>query len=125
LAAGEELMANKFDDGTINEIVAVATRLEFFRAAQKKLNELLKLNPSLLNEYMAKTAQIDVERLKWEAELDALAADDPIPPPTPPTAAEVQALQTAVQTLTAKVEAANTIDAAGMVIADAATVLRR
>ncbi|HNP82740.1 MAG TPA: hypothetical protein PKN47_14865 [Nitrospira sp.] len=110
------------NNGVLDAIVAVATRLEFLRAAQKKLNELLKLNPSLINEYMAKTAQIDVERLKWEAELDALASE--IPPITPPTAPEVEALQTAVQALTAKIEAANSIDAAGKVIAEAATALR-
>ncbi|TXG84168.1 MAG: hypothetical protein E6R14_05335 [Thermomicrobiales bacterium] len=111
------------NNGVLDAIVAVATRLEFLRAAQRKLNELLKLNPSLVNEYMAKTAQIDVERLKWEAELDALANE--IPPVTPPTPSEVEALQAAVQALTAKVEAANAFDAAGNIIAEAAAELRR
>lgn len=111
------------NDGVLSAIVAVATRLEFLRAAQKKLNDLLKLNPSLINQYMTQTAQLDVERLKWEAELDALANE--IPPITPPTASEVEALQTAVQALTAKVEAANTLDTVGNLISEAATALRK
>lgn len=115
-------MPNTLDRGKLDEIVAVATRLEFFRAAQKKLNELLKVNPSQLSDYRAKTVQIDVERLKWEAELDAL--DDGILPIAPPTPNEMHDLKTAVQILTAKVEAANTIDEAVKVIAEAATALR-
>ncbi len=107
---------------SINAILAVAVRLEFYRDFQLRLDKWLRENPAMIAQYKATMARIDVERVKWEGELDALS--EGVVPISPPTAEEVVDLEEAVKKLSARVAAANANDDFMVLIAEAATALQ-
>lgn len=106
---------------TVNAILAVATRLEFFRNFQARLDAWLMDNPSMTAQYQAAMASIDVQRLKWEAELDAIV--EGVVPVSAPSQEEIAQLQIAVKSLTQRVAATSAINDFMDLIAEAATEL--
>ena len=101
-------MSEETNAAIARHTVAVATRLQFYRGLESRLDDWVMDNPAQLNTYQARMEQIAVAKMKWEAELDAIATD--INVITAPTAEEVDALKESVKKLSEKVAASNAAD---------------
>ncbi len=107
---------------TVNAIIAVAARLEFYRNFQMRLDKWLKENPSLIAQYTAIMARIDVERVKWDVELDAIV--EGVVPISPPGTDEVAGLEETVKRLSVKVATTNAVNGFMDLITEAANALQ-
>lgn len=100
-------------------IEAVSTRIAFYRQIQFALDDWLRAEPSRTADYRAAQAEIDVELIPLQAELEAL--DEGEVTISSPGAETIAALQAAVQRLTVRISAARAASDFMTLIADTTT----